>query len=330
MKCCLVVLEGYELLSPNYRMEIDNLGFTIVDYSKQFVAIVRRFPNIDKHYSRFERNCLLRWMAFKDIWETQNQLQFWHLDADVVLYASLDEIARDTKGKTFVLQGSPTLVSISTPAWFDTYARELGKLDANIVVYSNHAANEKPQCRLHDRELGNYSVFRNPIGSDQDFIEYLVGCQRLSQDDMNIVCANSKFYYVQNILEFLDWDEFQGNLKQYPVEMAENNSIIIGNRRIPLIHYTDSFILYANIFLFLYRLKLHKNPIFRPLLTFRIDETKLCLSQISLFFFRVARRMKVALTRKDVIHALMKPVKNSSNIQLVEIINYINMYYPAR
>lgn len=330
IKFSLVILEGYELFSPNYKREIETLGFGVINYSQQFTKIIHRFENIDKNYSQFERNCLLRWIAFKEIFLSENQSQFWHLDADMVLYASLDEIAYDTKGKTFFLQGTPALASISNPAWFDTYEKELKKLDENIVDYSNRATNEKPKCRLRDRELGNYSVFRNPIGSDQDFIEYLVGSQKLPQDNINTVCVNSDFYYVQNILEFLDWDEFQGNFKQYPVEMTENNSIIIGKRRIPLIHYTDSFILYANIFLFLYRLKLHRNPIFRPLLAFRIEEEKLQLKPISLFLYRVARRMKLALTRKDVIRALMKPINNSSKIQLIEIINYINMYYPTQ
>ena len=92
--------------------------------------ICKLFPNIVNYYSFYEANCFIRWLVFREIIskENLNFKQIWHLDSDIILHTSLDNIAKDTKGKTFMLQGSPCFMSISDKSWFDTFEKELLKV----------------------------------------------------------------------------------------------------------------------------------------------------------------------------------------------------------
>lgn len=160
----IIFLEGYEFLSKEYLNELKGYGFELVDASIQFKNICNRFPSIINFFSHYERNCFLRWIVLKNfIKNEKNITQFWHLDSDIVLYTALDEIAEDTKGKTFMLQGCPAFISISDFRWFDIYEDELLKFEKDIKGYSQSAYNEKKICKLNDYELSNLSMYRNPL-----------------------------------------------------------------------------------------------------------------------------------------------------------------------
>ena len=262
MRLTVVMLEGMHLLSPDYIHTLTSLGFDLVDYSEAFQAIVRDYPAIDSHYSRYERNCLLRWVALKQLSAGRSPValptQCWHLDSDVVLHTSLDELAADTAGKTFMLQGCPVLVSIADPRWFDGYEDNLKALNDDITGYSALAWAERDQCIQRDFLLANQSLYRNPIGSDQDLLEYLVSAQKIPQATAASI-FDSRFYFIQNPLSMRHWHTAQyqpadpGPSSLSPsgahFSIDEKLRIHIGAKQVPFTHFQNTFALYAGVYL---------------------------------------------------------------------------------
>lgn len=270
----LVWLEGIQHLSPAYLEMLTTLGFTVIDHCSAFAATVAAFPNIDAQYSRYERNCLLRWIAFRELFENdpRKPTQFWHLDSDILLHTSLDQLARDTAGKTFMLQGCPVLLTVSNKCWFAIYETNLRDLNRDPSAYSAIAAAEKDQCRINDRLLANRSAYRHPLGSDQDLLEYLVASRRLPQDTSPVIYRGDLFFIENPLsLNLPDFD-IQGEKKLY-FEMKENAAIFIGNKRVPFIHYQSGFTRYAQVYCLMVRWRL-PGWLIKAVLRYRVEEDK--------------------------------------------------------
>lgn len=220
----IVMLEGMELLSAAYVDRLKAAGFTVIDHTAGFKKIVDAYPNIHRHFNRYERNCLLRWIAFAELFDRHPDKpeQFWHLDADIMLCTSLDELARDTAGKTFLLQGCPVLVTISDKGWFRIYAEQLKALDRDTAGY--------------------------PVGSDQDLLRYLVSCGRLPQDEAGVI-YRSRYFFVENPLSVsaAGFDR-QGERPLY-FSMREDLILTAGKRRVPFLHLQNDFARYAQVWL---------------------------------------------------------------------------------
>lgn len=333
IKINIVMLEGYDKLSSSYLETLKTLGFKIFDYYNQFQIIIKQFPNIDTYYNHYERNCFLRWITFKNIIDKEPELeQFWHLDGDIILHASLDELSADTLGKTFMLEGCPVLVSISDLNWFKTYEIELQKLDANIKKYSQKAFEQKDFCRKNDRLLCNQSLYRNPLGSDQDFLEYLVSAKIIKQDSSPTI-FNSLFHFTQNPLVFSYWDEFQNPKNITPIiQEGTNKEIWYGNKRVPFVHYQNTFCYFATIYMVLAKFGLTKFSIIRKLVNFKINETKFSLSMLSRLVLKFARIFKLMYPREKIIKFLNNQNETTKQMHLVELINFINekSNYPTK
>jgi len=243
----VVVLEGIERFSAKYLCLLtETYGCTLIDFCRPFERIVRQFPRITAHYNRYERNCFLRWIAFKELF---HETQFWHLDADVIVHTSLDALAADTAGKTFMLQGCPVFVSISDSAWFDLYEANLKALEADICGYSATAFEQKHLCSVRDAGLANY---RNPIGSDQDLLQYLVGSGKIIQaPDRDVY--NSRYYFVQNPLWIHVWHETQTASDEDAARLGfvphGNGTISIGRKELAFTHFQSDFYRYARAYL---------------------------------------------------------------------------------
>jgi hypothetical protein len=258
----IVLLEGVHLLSPAYLQMLESLGFTLVDYSNEFQIIVDEYCAIDKRYGHYERNCLLRWIAIKQLSAGEAPFsQCWHLDSDVLLHTSLDELAADTAGKTFMLQGCPVLVSIADPCWFDQYEDNLKALNEDITGFSARASAEKDQCLQNDLLLANQSLFANPFVHDQDLLEYLVSAQKILQAPATTI-FDSRYYFIQNPLSLHHWHAAQyqpavpGLSSHTPPHFSidEKLHIRIGAKQVPFTHFQNTFALYAGVYLTLRQL----------------------------------------------------------------------------
>jgi len=320
----IVVLEGFNKLSNAFLDHLLSLGFETFDYSAEFDRIVNRFPNIARRYSRYERNCFLRWIAFKEITDGK-RAQFWHIDSDVVLHASLDAIASDTSGKTFMLEGCPVLVSVSEREWFRTYETELTKLDADIDGYSAKAWARKPICKMNDPALANQSLFRNPLGSDQDFLEYLISSKTLTQDPASVIFS-SRFHWVQNPLVFSLWDRLQAAPEAFPMARTERDGgISYAGKRVPFIHHQGGeFSQLAIIYLTMVKFGLMRFRIIRNLLDFNIVETSFRLSPAAKIVLKLSKVFGSRCPRSEMIRLLLSHDRHSKEMHIVELINFIN------
>jgi hypothetical protein len=315
----VVILEGIELLSQQYLSLLQEYGFTIIDYSRQFREIIAAYETIDAGYSQYERNCLLRWIAFKQIHitSTGSYRQFWHLDSDVVMHTSLDHLASDTAGKTFMLQGCPVLVSVSDPAWFDMYEQNLKSLNKDITGYSAQAWKEKSQCRENDAHLVNLSFYRNPIGSDQDLLEYLVSSKKIIQHDRTIV-YNSDFYFVQNALAIKYWHEEQG-VGNDLFRFKENDQIAIAGKSVPFVHYQNTFTGFAQLYLLLNYFRFPKWMI-KKILAYQIEDDKFYTTFLFKAIAKIDRKLNPRADRKFVIRKLMQ---RNPKINIAELLNFL-------
>lgn len=314
LKFNIVMLEGIENLSSAYIEILKGYGFTIIDYSASFQKIISCYPVINSTYSRYERNCFLRWLAFKDIHKDSNT-QFWHLDSDIILHTSLDDLASDTQGKTFTLMGTPAFTTVSDFDWFVIYERELKKLEANLVTYSNQAFSEKNECRGNDLHLANQTHYRNPIGSDQDMLEYLVGSKCIIQSTSKEI-FNSKYYYIHNLLELNFWHIPQVEQEQ-SIFYNKNGSIFIENKKVPFTHFQNTFSSYAEAFFSITTLNLPKS-LFFAIVKYKIENE----------FFKTTSLFKAILRfnyylRKKSRASIIKKLLDKEGDQLLYIMNFL-------
>lgn len=285
----IVMLEGMELLSPSYLRMLEETGFTVIDHTAAFRKIVAAYPKIHRHFTRYERNCLLRWIAFAELLNRQPKPeQFWHLDADILLCTSLDELARDTAGKTFLLQGCPVLVTISNYCWFRIYEEQLKALERDPVGYSAAAAGERVRCLANDRTLANRSVYRNPMGHDQDLLQYLVSSGQLPQDEARVI-YRSRYFFVENPLSFnVPGFDRQGERPLY-FSMRKDLILTAGKRRVPFLHFQNDFARYAQVWLILQEWRI-PGWIIRRVMRYRVSGDRfyrtLVFRLIARFWFR--------------------------------------------
>jgi len=321
----VIVMEGYCKLSLDYLHKLNSLGFEILDYEETFNEVLERFPNLNAFYSHYERNCFLRWVVFKEIIKSEpNIKQFWHLDSDVILHTSLDEISSDTAGKTFMLEGCPVLTSVSDFDWFTTYETELFKLENDIIGYSQKAASIKDFCQKNDFLLCNQSLYRNPVGSDQDLLEYLISSKTIKQDESSVI-FNSSFYFTQNPLSFSFWNKLQGNMGlQENVRGDANKEIWYGAKKVPFIHYQGTFCNFANVYVILFKLRLLKFSKIRRILDFEIKQTNLLTSKTFRLVVKLISLSGLKLTREMLIKFLLDYDKNTDQMHIIGLLNLIN------
>lgn len=318
LKFNIVILEGINLLSKNYLNSLRNHGFNIIDYCKEFIAIVDRYPSLNGFYVRYERNCLLRWVAFQEICSQNNDSQFWHLDGDVILHTSLDSLAEDTKGKNFMLQGCPVFISISDFEWFELYESALNALNQDILSYSNEAFKMKEVNKGNDLKLVNDSLYRNPIGSDQDLLEYLISAKKLPQDTIEKI-FDSKYYFMQNPLSLKKWNALQ--IEKGHFSQDQHGKILIGSKEVPFIHYQGTFANYAKIYLLL-TFFLIPDQISKTLIKYRIVEDKFETSIVFKLLYKVSKNFQRDMSRSKLIETVMKPNRNTEPL-IIRMLNFL-------
>jgi hypothetical protein len=316
----VVILEGAEMLSDRYLRSLEVCGFKIIDYCASFRKIVQTYTEINRYYSRYERNCFLRWIAFKEIHlrNPGKHIQFWHLDSDVMLHTPLDDLAADTAGKTFMLQGCPVFVSISDPSWFELYESNLTQFDKDIAAYSNAAFVERNECLSRDAELLNQSLYRNPIGSDQDFLEYLVSSRKIPQaKGMDVF--NSQYYFIQNPLSINVWHTVQSGIDwKSQFTMGRNGAICIGRKRVPFTHFQRTFAQHAAVYLTSRRLLIPMRFI-KKVFAYSILDDRVCTGASYKLISRVSTKL-LKYTRESTINELMEPL---SSPRLIDLLNLL-------
>lgn len=325
IRMCLVILEGRERLSEEYVDNLGRLGFEVIDWSEAFKSIVARFPRLTAHYSHYERNCFLRWIAFREILRDKGiNGQVFHIDSDLVFYAPLGKVTKDTAGMTFVLQGCPAFTSISDPRWFDTYERELALLEQDCEGYSAAAAKEKTGTQARDTELGNTSVWRYPLGSDQDFLRYLIGSGKLPQTPWSEI-QKSQFCFFENPLSLRMWLPAPEKVPAF--SSGKNGTILFRGKPVPFLHYQGTFCFFANIYLLLVGLRLHRFAVWKRLIRFTSVETKFRITFGAKVLWKIADWVAMRYSKERVITLLNRYGKKGER-PIVPLLNFIHQSKP--
>lgn len=175
----IVVLDGFDHFSPDYKNSLSLLNFKLVDCVKLYKEVEAKHINLAR-FGDYERKCFLRWIVLYELYHSEPLI---HYDGDVVFNENPDLITSLLVGKTFVLQGCPAFTCIGDPnSWHEAYGAALDEFNANIDSYSNNAWRERDGWEKSEREKWAGQRFRKIISSDQDFLSHLIHIDQIKQD----------------------------------------------------------------------------------------------------------------------------------------------------
>jgi hypothetical protein len=150
-------------------------------------------------------------------------------------------------------------------------------------------------------------------------IEYLVSSKKIIQD-FGTSIYDSAYYYIQNPLSLKRWHYQQvGSAMEF--EEKENFKIIIGDKKVPFVHYQSTFSAYAALYCFLNDLHLHPILIKR-ILKFQIVETDFRVSLLYRIIMKF-QMMKVGKSRQETIRKLMDKRHTDEACYLTNLLNFL-------
>jgi hypothetical protein len=165
------------------------------------------------------------------------------------------------------------------------------------VQYSNDAFEQKAACKLRDRELVNSSSYRNPIGSDQDLLEFLVSSEQIPQSSKAII-FDSRFYFIENALCLDEWHRDQiGSRRGRFIADDVNGVIQIANKSVPFTHFQSDFTRYAAAYLAASDLFI-PNWVLRRILRYTITDEGVWPNRGFSAFSRIGRRDRDNVVRR--------------------------------
>lgn len=238
-------MKGLSGLSPEYREQLEALGYRILDKEAEATQLAAKYPNIAS-MSTYYANMFLRWLLPWYLLERgELSLPVIVVDGDIVFNAPFSDIEQDVLGKTFLLQGNPCFTAVSSVDWFRSYARELDRFERDPEGVNAAAQAVRSRPVRSDRAFCNASVYPTPIRHDQDFLQYLVGADLLPQDTTAEIFKSS-FYWAQNALFPGQWFE-----EQVPAEVPRRltergGELFVGTKKLAFVHFQNDFAWYAH------------------------------------------------------------------------------------
>jgi hypothetical protein len=232
----VVFLGGFGLLSSRYRSYLQELGYHLIDGESLFQHHLRQRPGLWKWPSTCQM-WMLRWAVIHDLVNSsQLQLPIIHLDGDIVLMQSPEEIAEDVRGKTFILHGSPAFASIQDNSWFHQWEEGLAAFLESSKATMDRSASVKANPSCPDWEYGNQCVFSSDRAwHDQDLMEMLIAEGKLHQDKASKT-SGSRYYWINNPLYPSKWCSMQG-VHSADAFTASAHEITASQRTVPFMHF---------------------------------------------------------------------------------------------
>lgn len=254
----VVFLEGYSLLPENYIATLSSLGYEVIDASELVMREIRKYPGIEA-VGRTPMYWFLRWNVLGELRRRyQEDPTTIHIDGDCIFVAPPIEVSRDVRNKTFMLQGCPAFVAISSDEWFGVYAEELMHLVRDRGAYVREAMTVKNSPARPSREYCNALLYNADWFQDQDLLEYLIASGKIPQDTATTV-FDSEFFWIQNPLfpgEWFEEQQTQGVDGRRLVSQDEKGFFYVGTKRIPFFHHQTTFSTLGRYYLLLNDLKM--------------------------------------------------------------------------
>lgn len=173
----VIFLEGLHLLRPQYRAELERLGYSLVDADKIFSNRLKEF-HVLQRFGSYETRCFLRWLVLKDLFFGEPAI---HFDGDVVFNTDPKVLTKAWHDQTFVMHGCPALSVINDREWLICYENELKLFCSDIESYSKSAWQERKGWQESQFKKWAGARFREIISSDQDLISHLIHTNKIPQ-----------------------------------------------------------------------------------------------------------------------------------------------------
>lgn len=185
--------EGIEKLSFGYKDALKNLGFRLHDTSKLYRENSKKYPQLDEHFTHYEKNTFLQWLVIDDFFKGTPIVDY---DGDIVFNEDPKVIANLVEGKTFILQGCPAFTVVSNPEWFKQYRYHLDAFLNDMEGYSEQAWKQREGWEVTFNTRWAGSRFRKIFMHDQDLMSHLIHTGQLLQDSVEDLLLLFKDYVI--------------------------------------------------------------------------------------------------------------------------------------
>lgn len=232
----IVFLEGLEKLSPDVIRALEQSGAVIRDGSAATTLIRRQFPGLTAHYKPWGLNCFIRWLMLREMMHLDGLQQAWLLDTDLLLITSLRAFAATYSDRTFILQGCPSVGTISDQRWFDAYEAGLLELDKDPVGYSALVNRQAAATSPRDVEMNNLTLPHAGLLHEQALQQHLIRTGELPQDSF-VTVSSDKFYLI-NLLDGLHrYHAWQSSAHELTFSWPRDGTLSHSGKRVPFIHF---------------------------------------------------------------------------------------------
>jgi len=195
----LIVLEGIDKYDKRYTDALENVGYTIVDATKNFHFFSNKYSALNR-FGDYEKKCFLRWLVLEELYGNEPVI---HYDGDIIFNEIPENLQKRFDKKTFVLQGCPAVASLHTHEWYDNYFRNLDLFINDIERYSSDAWDRRTGWEESWKNDWAGSRYRRIITSDQDLISHLIHVQDLPQESpATLIKDNQDLIFFENPLYF--------------------------------------------------------------------------------------------------------------------------------
>lgn len=310
-------LEGMNLLSKSYLKELECLGYELVDCQPLVARLSKDYPEL-KRYDTTNKYWYLRWNVLEQLTCDRGGAfdTVIHLDADVVLMADPNELYRDVRGKTFVLEGCPVFTAISCKEWFRAWQNELADFLANPDSYLNEALSIKEQPIKQPREYCNSLYYGPGRFHDQDMLEYLISAGKLPQERTSEV-FNSRYFWMQNPINPGEWFDEQF-LDTDRLISEQGNGATVGDKKVAFYHFQMNFARYS-----LQWMQLHKIGMEQLAPKVRGNPENNYLPLLGIIIARAIKYLnwQKDKNRQDIYDMVFKKNPHTGNLYITDIVN---------
>jgi hypothetical protein len=195
----IIVLEGFDKYDKYYTNALENVGYTLINATDIFQCLSKKYSALNR-FGNYEKKCFLRWLVLEHLYGDEPVI---HYDGDIIFNETPENLQNRFEQKTFVLQGCPAVVSLSTHEWYESYCRNLDSFVSDIEGYSLNAWEKRTGWEESRKKNWAGARYRKIISSDQDLISHLIHTRDLPQELPKTILENNQdLIFFENPLYF--------------------------------------------------------------------------------------------------------------------------------
>jgi len=239
----LIIIDGYEKYDKQYLDSLEDVGYSIVNASKQYHFLSKKFHILNR-FGEYEKKCFLRWLILEDLYSGDPVI---HYDGDIVFNETPERLDNIFGKYTFICRGWPGFASIRNPEWYEQYSCNLNSFTDNIESYSADAWEKRIGWEHTYEDNWAGSRYRKIITSDQDLISHLLHTKNLLQESPQEILNQSKDLILFDNPTYF----FAQNMDIAPFRYSRQNGVdYINDKKIAFWHMQSDFCYYLKLVYF--------------------------------------------------------------------------------